>query len=177
MSRAFVREPDGDEVVDTLPELPQQPIPNYVTPEGMAALEARRAALRKEREELEPHTGTILDSGRLARVGRDLRYIEGRIGHAVVVGMAKQPRHEVAFGARVAVRDENGRDRVWRIVGEDEADIAKGLVSWISPLARALNGAGVGDVVTWRRPAGDLELEIAAISYPRPAVDADGPDR
>jgi transcription elongation GreA/GreB family factor len=50
-------------------------------------------------------------------------------------------------------------------VGEDEADAAAGKISWVSPLARTLMGASVGDTVTWKRPAGDLELEIVSIRY------------
>ncbi len=69
------------------------------------------------------------------------------------------------FGARVTVADEAGGARAFIIVGEDEADAAAGKVSWLSPLARALTGGHVGDAVTWRRPAGDLELEITAIDY------------
>ncbi len=56
--------------------------------------------------------------------------------------------------------------RSFAIVGEDEADAAAGKVSWVSPLARALLGSSVGDIVTWRRPTGDVELEIVAIDYP-----------
>jgi transcription elongation factor GreB len=165
MSRAFVREPDGDQVVDDLPELPQEPIPNYVTPEGLEDLEARRDRLRAERDELASHGEDMVDKSKLAHVKRDLRYVEGRIGHAVVVDPAAQPRDEVAFGAWVDVKGEDGQKQTWRIVGEDQSDVDAGLVSWVSPLARALNGGTVGDVVTWKRPAGDLELEILAIRY------------
>ena len=84
---------------------------------------------------------------------------------AVVVDLAGQPPGIVAFGARVAVRDGNDRHRAWRIVGENQAAVDQGMVSWISPLARALVGARVGDIVIWQRPSGDLELEVTAISY------------
>ena len=163
MSRAFVREPDGDDIVDELPELAQEPVPNYVTPEGLAMLEAWRERLRAERRELESGDGGMVDASRLAHVRRDLRYVEGRIGHAVVVHPEDVPGDRVAFGTRVCVRDENGAEHSWRIVGENEADIDKGLVSWISPLAQALDTARVGDIVTWPRPAGDLDLEVTGI--------------
>ena len=165
MSRAFVREPDADSVVDHLPELPQEPVPNYVTPEGMAMLEDRLGRLRRERDELEADETSMIGRNRLAHVRRDLRYVEGRIDHAVVVDPAGQPTDKVAFGASVDVLDENGEHHSWRIVGENQADIDMGMVSWVSPLARALIGAEAGDIVTWRRPAGDLELEITSISY------------
>lgn len=168
MSRAFVKEPDGDLVAETLPELPQEPIPNYVTPEGFRALEASRDALRAELERLDADDKNITERSKRAHVARDLRYVEGRIQHAVVVDPAEQPADEVAFGATVETADADGKTQVWRIVGENEADIAKGMVSWVSPLARALVGAHVGDIVTWKRPAGDLELEVTKISYGTP---------
>lgn len=165
MSRAFVKEPDGDLVPDALPELPQQPVPNYVTPEGFEALEAWRDRLKAELAALDPDPEDIVDRSKRAHVSRDLRYVEGRIEHAVVVDPAEQPRDEVAFGATVEAKDEEGKTHVWRIVGENQSDTDACLVSWVSPIARALIGARVGDVVTWRRPAGDLELEVRKISY------------
>ncbi len=165
MSRAFVRETDADSVVDALPELPQEPIPNYVTPEGMVMLEDWLDRLRQERDALEVDQTSMIGRNQLAHVRRDLRYVEGRIDHAVVVDPAAQPASKVAFGARVDVLDEDGEHRTWRIVGENQADIGKSMVSWVSPLARALIGAEVGDTVIWRRPAGDLELEITSISF------------
>jgi transcription elongation GreA/GreB family factor len=66
----------------------------------------------------------------------------------------------------VTTVDENDVKRQFEIVGEDEADPNKGKLSWVSPLALALKGAKTGDIVVWKRPAGDLELEIAAIEYP-----------
>jgi len=71
----------------------------------------------------------------------------------------------VGFGATVDLVDEDGARYRYRIVGEDEADPEQGLVSWVSPLARALEGARVGDSVIWKRPAGDLEVEVLAIDY------------
>jgi transcription elongation GreA/GreB family factor len=102
----------------------------------------------------------------LAQVERDLRYYQGRIEKAVVVDLSKQPADEVHFGAIVEVEDENGERHTFTIVGEDEADVTKNRVSWVSPLARAMLGAKVGDTVTWQRPAGNLELEIVNIRYP-----------
>jgi transcription elongation GreA/GreB family factor len=71
----------------------------------------------------------------------------------------------VHFGATVRAEDAEGRVHRFKIVGEDEADVATGKVSWVSPLAKALIGARVGDTVKWRRPAGEVELEILEISY------------
>ena len=166
MSRAFVREPDGDQVAEDLPELPQEPIPNRVTPLGLKDLGARLAKLENERDRLAGHDDMV-ERSKLAHVERDLRYIEGRIYHAELVEPGDQPSDRVAFGAVVKVADEAGKNHTYNIVGEDEADFDAGKVSWVSPLARALIDATVGDVVTWKRPAGDIELEVLSISYPK----------
>jgi transcription elongation GreA/GreB family factor len=71
----------------------------------------------------------------------------------------------VGFGATVTVRETSGEHRDYTIVGEDEADPDAGLVSWVSPLARVLEGARVGEQAVWRRPAGSLELTVVAIAY------------
>jgi len=76
----------------------------------------------------------------------------------------------VAFGASVRVCDANREEHVFAIVGEDEADAAVGKVSWVSPLANALLGARVEDLVTWGRPNGNVDLEILSITYPSPTT-------
>ena len=70
-------------------------------------------------------------------------------------------RRRAGFGVRVELEDENGTS--YRIVGEDEAEPEAGLISWTSPLARALDGARIGDEVLWPRPAGDLRVEVMAL--------------
>jgi transcription elongation factor GreB len=166
MSRAFVREPDGDEVQDDLPPRPQSEHPNYVTPGGLAALQAMRDRLQAEKKGLEAHIDNMETKQALPHVQRDLRWVLERIERAVLIDLSTQPRDKVAFGAEVEVVDETDKRSTYRIVGEDEADAANGLVSWVSPLARALDGAAVGDAVIWKRPAGEMELEVAAIRYP-----------
>ena len=165
MSRAFTKEPDGDMVADDTPERPRSEHPNHVTPAGLAALEARRAGLAAERAA--QAAAGLQGKPALAHAERELRYFDARIEDAIGVDPATQPAGEVRFGARVTVADEAGRARDFTLVGEDEADAAAGKVSWLSPLARALAGGRIGDLVTWRRPAGDLELEITAIVYSR----------
>jgi transcription elongation GreA/GreB family factor len=86
----------------------------------------------------------------------------------VVVDPAGQPRDEVHFGATVKMADEDGKEHRFTLVGDDEADVAAGRISWASPLAKAMIGAKVGDTVMWRRPVGDAEVEIAQITYPKP---------
>jgi transcription elongation GreA/GreB family factor len=107
-----------------------------------------------------------MDTEELKIVERDLRYVQERLDRSILIDPASQPQDQVAFGAHVTTVDEDDERRQFTIVGEDEADPEAGLISWVSPLARALTGAKVGDTVVWQRPAGDRELEIEAIEYP-----------
>ncbi|MDH3593544.1 MAG: GreA/GreB family elongation factor [Rhodospirillales bacterium] len=166
MSRAFVKEPDGDESAGELQDLPLSPHANYVTPTGLAQLEARLAALEAERKALTVKSGDLASRPALARLAREIRYFEARIASAILVDLAGQPAGRAAFGAVVRVADEEDRRREFQIVGEDEAEPEHGKVSWVSPLARALQDAEVGDIVTWRRPSGDVELEILEVRRP-----------
>ena len=163
MSRAFVREDRPD--TEPLPDLPLSPHPNYVTPRGLAALKARLAEAQAELARLRARPDR-LDRLPERAAERDIRYVEARLGSAIPVDPATQPADEVAFGARVTVAGEDGAEATYTIVGEDEADAAHGLIAPHAPLARALLGARVGDVVAWRRPAGTVELQVFAIDYP-----------
>ncbi|MBW2540856.1 MAG: GreA/GreB family elongation factor [Deltaproteobacteria bacterium] len=165
MSRAFVNEDLQSEAQAELPERPQSEHPNYVTPQGLAALKRRLATLVAERSALSDDADEIRSQAARQRIDRNARYLSARIDRAILVDLDAQPRDEVAFGASVRVCDSDGEERVFSIVGEDEADAAAGKVSWVSPLANALLGARVDDVVTWRRPNGNLELEILSIDY------------
>ncbi|HZB89800.1 MAG TPA: GreA/GreB family elongation factor [Stellaceae bacterium] len=169
MSRAFVNESDSDARTEALPELPVSPHPNYVTRRGLKQLEERLAAAQGEQRRLAAAPDSPEKELRVAHVARDIRYLETRLERAIPVDAAQQPADEVAFGAVVDVVDSAGARHRFAIVGEDEADAEHGKVSWVSPLARALIGAGVGDVVQWRRPAGQVALEIEAIRYPERA--------
>jgi len=164
MSRAFVKEQDGEPLPSEALDLPQSPYPNLVTPAGLKQLEKRLAAFEAERARLHAEE-KLEDRPHLERVDREIRYYKARVETAQPVNLKDQPRDRVAFGATVTVEDDEGKRHDYRIVGEDEADPEKGLVSYVSPLARALVDGKVGDLVTWRRPAGDLELEIVAIRY------------
>ena len=169
MSRAFVKEPDGDELDDGQPELPQSPHPNYVRPQGLAKLKARLAALQQRRAALAADPDDLMNRSHLAQLQRESRYLEARIERAILVDPARQPADRVAFGASVEVADEDGKTRCVTIVGEDEVEPEQGLVSWVSPLARALSDAEVGDLIVWERPRGNLELEILSVPYEQPA--------
>ena len=164
MSRAFVKEDDAgtpEEKVD----LPISEHPNFVTPAGLQMLKDKVAEYEAERAELKTHGDELATQSHLPRVEQEVRYWEERLRTAILVDMAKQPRDKVAFGAVVTVEDEDGKAHDYQIVGEDEAEPQNGKVSYVSPLARALDGSQVGDSITWKRPAGDQELEVTAIKY------------
>ena len=164
MSRAFVKESDEDTASAELPERPLGAGPNYVTARGLETLRTRLKDLQAERARLAAAAEPMAKQ-RLLEVKRDIRYFSAQIERATVVDTAGQPRDEVHFGAAVLIRDEQGKTHAFHIVGDDEADVAVGSISWASPLAKALLGARVGDTVKWQRPAGVSEVEILAIDY------------
>jgi transcription elongation GreA/GreB family factor len=133
----------------------------------MEALRARLKELQDERARLAAAAEPMAKQ-RLLEIKRDIRYFTAQIERATVVDTNGQPRDQVHFGARVTIRDEQGKDHSFHIVGDDEADVAAGRISWASPLARAMLGARVGDTVKWERPAGASEVEIVAIDYAAP---------
>jgi transcription elongation GreA/GreB family factor len=166
MSRAFVKEADGEQPGEELPERPQSPHPNYVTASGLKALQEHLAKLQEERRHLtEGGEPEMLDKEHLKLVERDIRYFQERIERHILIDPESQPPDRVGFGAIVETVDDNDEKRKFRIVGEDEADPKHSRISWVSPLAKTLNGAAVGDSVVWKRPTGDLSLEILSIKY------------
>lgn len=168
MSRAFVKESDEDLAAGELPERPLSAHPNYVTPAGIDRLQARVRELHERRGRL--HAEALEDpmgKQRLRELERDLRYFTTQLERAIVVDPAGQPQDEVHFGAVVRISDEDGRAHQFSIVGDDEADVTAGKISWASPLAKAMIGSRVGDVVVWHRPAGDTEVAITEILYPK----------
>lgn len=153
MSRAFVKE-DNEEALEDLPERPVSEHPNYVTAKGLAQIEAALARLGHD------HAAAMVAKDRtlLARTARDLRYWNARRATAQVIS-APTDHNEVRFGSTVTLGRADGRKKTYRIVGEDEAEPAEGTLSHVSPLARALMGKQLGEVV----PAGQDEVEILAI--------------
>ena len=164
MSRAFVKGDDSDLSGEELPERPVSPFPNYVTSEGLAQLRRRYEELLSQHAQLKAN-GEDFDKPRLTANERDLRYFSQRLESAILVDPRNEPQDEVHFGATVRAEDPQGTRHRFKIVGEDEADVATGKVSWTSPLAKALMGAREGDTVKWRRPAGEIDLEIIDIAY------------
>lgn len=167
MSRAFVKESDDDLVAGELPERPVAPHVNYVTPHGLEMLQMRLKDLQDRHEDVKRRSDEDSAAKQAMReIDRDLRYVNAQLERAVVVDPAHQPRDEVHFGACVKIEDEDGVAHEFTLVGDDEADVTAGRISWASPLARALMNGKVGDTVSWRRPAGETEVEILSISYP-----------
>lgn len=163
MSRAFVKEGDGDSGDSGLPDRPVSPHPNYVTPDGLEQLRQEAARLEALRAELAESPDDIALRDRLPAVERDLRYFRQRLQDAIEVPAPEPPVTRVQFGCSVGFEDDAGKSYRYRIVGEDQADAAHGLISWVSPLARALKGKEVGDEVTWERPSGSLTVTVTAV--------------
>lgn len=161
MSRAFVNEDQAAAQASQPVERKVSDQPNYVTAKGLAQLQQRVAQLNQLRSELLAQ-GERADKQSLADTERDLRYFSARQQSAQVVPAATS-REKVQIGSRVTYIDEENREYQVQLVGEDQADIAAGLVNWGSPLGRALLGAAPGDEVMWRRPAGDQTIEVVAI--------------
>src|SRR5215216_5593200 len=151
MSRAFVKDQDGVDPIEEFPDRPISPNPNYVTAQGLKLMEAEIAALRHALAEAQRNE----DRSAVGRSSRDLRYwIERRTTAHLIEPPADAK--QVAFATRVTIRRDTGKTAVYAIVGEDEADLAKGLIAYTVPLARALLGAKVGDVV--EIPSGEVEI-------------------
>jgi len=170
VSKAFAKDDPADEPVVVVRRVPLPAgAPNYVTPRGLASLRAELRNLDADRASLEAATpGANADADRvraLSVVHARLRELEERIVSAVLVDPRTQPHEGVRFGACVTVRGESGAERRYEIVGVDEADAAHGRVAFVAPLARALLGKRVGDVVTVRIPRGEEELEVRAVEY------------
>jgi transcription elongation factor GreB len=155
--------------------------PNYITPQGYAAMRAEYQRLfETERPALVETISWAAGNGdrsengdyiygrkRLREIDRRLGWLAKRMKAAKVVDPARQEdQSRVWFGATVTIVDEDERERVLTLVGDDEADAGKGLVGWNAPLARALRGAAVGDVRRVQLPAGERAYEVVAIDSP-----------
>ncbi len=158
MSVAFTREEDSEAQAANLPDRPISSHPNLVTASGLAAIDAEVAAARAAYNAAQAEGGVSVDRTAMARATRDLRYYTARRASAQLVE-ADGPADRVLFGRRVTLDREDGRRQVFRIVGEDEADPAKGAISYISPVARAVLGKSVGDTVM----VAGAEVEIVAV--------------
>ncbi len=145
MSRAFVKDDsDGPEPVFGRPVTDG---PNYVTPRGLERLKQSLAAAEKTNDE------------------REVRYYRDRVDTAIVVEPSANDKGVIEFGAEVAAHDRGGKRLQVRIVGEDEADPARGSISFDSPIAQAFVGHRAGDRVLVQRPVGPIEYTIDEVTY------------
>jgi transcription elongation factor GreB len=157
---------------------------NYITPEGHAAIEAEFTELLKvERPALVKVVSWAAGNGdrsengdyiygkrRLRQIDSRLRFLMQRMDLAVIVDpAAQQGLEKVFFGAWVtlfSLKDDS--EHKYRIVGKDELEPSLGYISWVSPLARALLGKQIGDIVKVSAPAGEEEYEIINVEYNPP---------
>ena len=165
MSRAFVKENDLEHAGIDIPERPLSDEPNYVTPRGLKLLNQNIDNLEKEREALNDKKDDPMVRQKVAVIERDMRYFAARIESAILTNPKEEDPSHVLFGTKVTAEDEEGDLLTFEIVGEDEANIHEGRVSYLSPLAEALLGASVGDEVVWEKPVGDSYLTIQKINY------------
>jgi len=194
MSKAFTNEETPTDDDDDAPDA--SPLPagsrNYMTPGGFARLRRELDQLvSKERPELVATVAWAASNGdrsenadyqygkkRLREIDRRIRFLVRRLDRAEVVDPAT-PRDDdaeprVFFGATVTVANASGDERTVSIVGIDEIDTARGYISWISPMARALLKAREGDSVSMRTPAGTEELDVVSVRYVPLATDDRG---
>ncbi|EXI91918.1 MAG: Transcript cleavage factor GreB [Candidatus Accumulibacter sp. BA-94] len=184
MNKAFVREAVGDEdeeeTLDPALRLPQG-TRNYITPAGHARIRAElEHLLRVERPQVvgvvqwaaangdrSENADYIYGKRRLREIDRRIRFLTRRLDLAEIVDPARrESTDQIFFGATVTICDERGTENTYQIVGVDETDLARGRISWVSPLARALLKSRAGDVVRFQSPAGWREVEVVAVDYP-----------
>jgi len=183
MSKAFTKETETEAVEPGTSDPLPNGLKNYVTPNGLRLLRHELDCLRVERPKVVEVVAWAAGNGdrsengdyiygkkRLREIDRRLRFLMKRIESAEVVDPARQKnRDQVFFGATVTYVDADGglddEESTLRIVGIDEASVARGEVSWISPIARALMKAEEGDVVAIRTPNGAKHIEVIKIAY------------
>ena len=166
MSRGFVKEDDQEEV----PIVPQraylpQGVTNFVTPVGMSQLLAEKQMLDIEKSNLSSASENEKRI-ELNYINSKLQLLNNRIAQARLVNLNEQPQNEIRFGATVTLRTEGSKkNQTFQIVGVDEADISKGKVSFISPIARVLINKKTSDKVILKQAGKDIVFEIIGISY------------
>jgi transcription elongation factor GreB len=183
MSKAFTKEGDGADETDIdidEPDVLPAGFKNYMTPQGFAARQAElRVLVNEERPKIVEIISWAAGNGdrsengdyiygkkRLREIDRRMRYLIKRLESAEVVDPEKQQKLEqVFFGATVTYAHEDGRTATVTLVGVDEIDLEAGRISWVSPVARALMKARVGDAVELRTPAGRETVEVTDLRY------------
>ena len=181
MNKAFVRESDGDDEEALSPSLKLPPdSKNYITPAGHARLkEELEQLVKRERPNVVEIVAWAASNGdrsengdyiygkrRLREIDRRIRFLTKRLDIAEVVDPLRQgDNDQVFFGAQVTIADSGGEENTYTIVGVDEADVMRGRISWISPLARALIKSREGDSIRFQSPVGIREIDILAVVY------------
>ena len=156
------------------------PTPNYLTPQGYAALTNERNQLLKvERPKTVEIVSWAASNGdrsengdyiygkrRLREIDRRLRFLSKRLELAKIVdSSAQMTQDQVFFGATVTLVDQEGHEQTLRIVGVDETHLGPNYISWVSPIARALIKSREGDSVTFESPSGIRTVEIIRVTY------------
>ncbi len=184
MSKAFVKNDSDDEELPGAAETDRSGLPhgakNYITPAGFKKLQDE---LRELKTKIRPEVTEIVswaasngdrsENGdylygkkKLREIDRRIRFLSKRLDISEIVDpLTVVKKDRIFFGATVVIRDEEGIEKTYRIVGVDEMDIEKGKISWVSPLANALFKAQVDDVVLFKSPRGVREIEILEIRY------------
>jgi transcription elongation factor GreB len=183
MNKAFVKESDDsdDDLETGHPDVPAG-TKNYITPQGHQRLrDELLQLLDTERPEVVKLVSWAASNGdrsengdyiygkrRLREIDRRIRFLTKRLDVAEVVDSSRQENvDQVFFGATVDYAGDDGEVKTVTIAGVDEVDLDRGWVSWISPMARALLKAKIGDTVALHTPAGVRQIDILDVRYPR----------
>ena len=186
MSKAFTKEGDGEDLELDLDSRDDESSPdvllgrkNYITPRGAERLRAElKTLLNDERPELvkviqwaasngdrSENADYIYGKRRLREIDRRIRFLSKRLEIAEIIDPLAQNSDKILFGATVTIADESGAQKTFSIVGVDEINIKLGLISWVSPVGKALLQAKSGDTVTIHTPKGDEDWEIKKVEY------------
>ena len=181
MNKAFVRETDGDDDEEIQPSLSlPSGARNYISPAGHARLKDELEELvKRERPRIVEIVSWAASNGdrsengdyiygkrRLREIDRRIRFLTKRLEIAEVVDPLRQgDNDQIFFGACVTIADVDGVENTYTIVGVDETNAARGYISWISPLARAVIKSREGDTVRFQSPLGIREIDIVAVVY------------
>lgn len=186
MSKAFTKEGNGEDLEldlnakeDDSPNDPLAGKKNYITPQGAEKLRTElKHLLNDERPELvkviqwaasngdrSENADYIYGKRRLREIDRRIRFLSKRLELAEIIDPLNQHSDKILFGATVTVLDEAGNTKRFSIVGVDETNVKDGLISWVSPVGKALLQAKKGDTVTIRSPKGEEDWEIQTVEY------------
>ena len=162
---------------------------NYITPVGLERIRRELDWLQREERpkitrevtfaaslgDRSENAEYIYGKKRLREIDRRMRHLIGRLERVEVVDPASLSGKRVKFGATVGICDEDGKEKRYRIYGEDEVDVEAGILSWKSPIARAILGKNEGDTVRFEAPGGRREIEIVSVAFepqnPLPSAD------